>query len=294
MSDCVKILQLSVSDFNPKLLKFTLFNGLSRPQGYRYELRHVYDYELEYIIESRGGSVVIDDSRFEMRTGDVFFKKPGQTLEAVAPYKSYLIVFDLRGDTEKDPEKYYINTEKVFQPLYKNSIIDAVPQVYHPSDPQKYHNLFKKVFNYYIMHTEASQLAIKASLLYLIYELHSDACNSFTDIAVSPSPYFFKIKRVIDYINTNYRDKLNLEIMAEISGLSPCYFHKLFKKAVKMKPNDYVREVRLKNAKDLLAKTDIPIYEVALKCGFENIPYFSYIFGKRFGMSPNEFRQKHR
>jgi len=58
-------------------------------------------------------------------------------------------------------------------------------------------------------------------------------------------------------------------------------------------PNEYITRLRLDKSKELLVKTGLPVYEVALQCGFENIPYFSYVFKKYLNVSPGEFRKRH-
>jgi AraC-like DNA-binding protein len=68
----------------------------------------------------------------------------------------------------------------------------------------------------------------------------------------------------------------------------------LFTKTMNITINEYITILRLEKAKGCLVTTDSSISEIALECGFENIPYFSYVFKRRVNVSPSQFRKKYR
>lgn len=100
------------------------------------------------------------------------------------------------------------------------------------------------------------------------------------------------IKIVTDYIEEHYAEPLSLETVAELVQLNPVYLSHLFKKIKKVKFSDYLNDVRLKNAMQLLKNTSLRINEVAFNVGYNDARYFATIFRKKTGMSPNEYRNK--
>jgi transcriptional regulator GlxA family with amidase domain len=58
-------------------------------------------------------------------------------------------------------------------------------------------------------------------------------------------------------------------------------------------PNYFISNLRLNTAKKILIETDLPVYDIAAQCGFENVPYFCFTFKKETGTSPLEFRKKY-
>ena len=100
------------------------------------------------------------------------------------------------------------------------------------------------------------------------------------------------INIVLKYIEENYFDSVSLEKAAEVVGLNPVYLSYLFKKIKKINFSEYLNEVRLKKAEELLADSMLRIGEISEQIGYKDARYFSSLFKKRTGMSPNEYRNK--
>ena len=100
------------------------------------------------------------------------------------------------------------------------------------------------------------------------------------------------INIVLKYIEENYFDSVSLEKAAEVVGLNPVYLSYLFKKIKKINFSEYLNEVRLKKAEELLADSTLRIGEISEQIGYKDARYFSSLFKKRTGMSPNEYRNK--
>ena len=92
------------------------------------------------------------------------------------------------------------------------------------------------------------------------------------------------------YINDNFNKDLKVENIAGTVNMSESYFSRLFKKATTFSPYDYLLNVRLEKAKELLLKTDLPISEIAYKTGFNSDANFIYFFKKETGISTLKFR----
>ena len=90
----------------------------------------------------------------------------------------------------------------------------------------------------------------------------------------------------------HYRENIGRnEISAEFY-LAPEYLAKMYKRQTGISLKDYINEYRIKQAKLLLEKEEMQISDVAETVGFDNFTYFSTLFKKYTGMSPNSYRKK--
>jgi two-component system, response regulator YesN len=100
------------------------------------------------------------------------------------------------------------------------------------------------------------------------------------------------IDKALEYIHQNYTEEMTLQRIADHIHISRNYFSIIFKKYIDKNFIDYVIELRVNKAKELLAGTALKIYEVAEKSGFNDVKYFSKVFKKLTGFSPVDFRAK--
>ena len=99
------------------------------------------------------------------------------------------------------------------------------------------------------------------------------------------------VKEAKDYILNNYTNpELSLEVICRHLHLSPAYFSSLFKKETGHTYINYLTDIRLNKAVELLNTTDEKTYMIAEKVGYMEQNYFSYVFKKKFGVSPTKYR----
>lgn len=99
------------------------------------------------------------------------------------------------------------------------------------------------------------------------------------------------VEQAKDFINRHYADsELSVDIVCSHLHLSPTYFSTLFKREVGMPFTAYVTEIRMDEAARLLRDTDEKTYLIAERTGYTDPNYFSYVFKRRFGLSPSKYR----
>ncbi|MCM3180609.1 AraC family transcriptional regulator [Cytobacillus horneckiae] len=95
----------------------------------------------------------------------------------------------------------------------------------------------------------------------------------------------------IDYIHKHYKEKIKLEDLAKIEHYHPVYYSSWFKRKLGKTPKEYIAELRLREAKQLLSNTSSSITSISEELGFENLSSFSRWFVNVAGQSPQKFRK---
>ncbi|MDC7232538.1 MAG: AraC family transcriptional regulator [Spirochaetales bacterium] len=104
-----------------------------------------------------------------------------------------------------------------------------------------------------------------------------------------PSPV---LKKVIDYTEKNYMNKISLDMISSYVGLSRSYFSRFFKKATGTGYFTYLTLMRLERAKEKIYSGE-SVSDSCYACGFDNISYFIQLFKKHNdGISPGKIREK--
>ncbi|NMA66021.1 MAG: helix-turn-helix domain-containing protein [Clostridiaceae bacterium] len=119
-----------------------------------------------------------------------------------------------------------------------------------------------------------------------INNLQKEVINELTENS-SQKSIIVKAKR---FIQSHFIEDISLNTVADHLSLSPGYLSILFKKETGQNFIDYLIELRMEKAKELLRTTELKIYEISKKVGYENIYYFSRIFSKVVGVSPKQYQ----
>ncbi len=96
----------------------------------------------------------------------------------------------------------------------------------------------------------------------------------------------------MQYIETNYKENISLKSLAEQFQVSSNYISRLFKQEVDRGLFDYINQIRIEKAKELLKDYRYKIYEVAERVGFNSQVHFAIVFHKYVGMAPKEYRKE--
>lgn len=99
----------------------------------------------------------------------------------------------------------------------------------------------------------------------------------------------------VKYIEKNYKDQnLTNEILAKECNISEVYLRKLFNKHLQTTPKQYIAEIRLQKARQLLTEGVLKISAISEECGFTNPYHFCRIFKQKTGLTPSEFMKQNK
>ena len=227
-------------------------------------------FEIELPIED-GGISYIDSNSKQINPNIIICAKPGQVRHTKFPFKCYYVHMIIHSGVLYD---MLINTPDFFE-TEKSNI---------------YKDIFVKLIKHYSTLADSEEIILQSLLLELIYTIKKDSTlknknGNFTND-------YSKVEKSLSYIKEHLTEDLSLDKVAKSVSFSPIHFHNTFKTAVGKTLRDYIEEQRIKKATNLLLTTNYSLTQIAYECGFSSQSYFSYVFKKRYGVSPNKFRGK--
>ncbi|MCI9336040.1 MAG: helix-turn-helix domain-containing protein [Lachnospiraceae bacterium] len=170
-----------------------------------------------------------------------------------------------------------------FHPLIYNSVY-LIQRIYELLIRLGY-GPSKKNWDYFTDNAFWSSHENQSEVLLLLKEEISLACLArVSDNSLSVT------QQAKAFLLEHYREPVSIEMLAEYFHLNPRYFSTLFKKKEGISPLDYLTQIRMEAAKNLLKDTDIPVSEVSALVGYEDPRYFYKVFKKYTGQTPTNFR----
>lgn len=110
------------------------------------------------------------------------------------------------------------------------------------------------------------------------------------DASRFPPPWFL---RVTERLHEEFRNNIRVTDLAAEAGVHPVHLARVFRTHARKSAGDYLRELRVRAACDLLRDHDFPLAAVAAECGFADQSHFTRMFKRTVNATPGEFRRMH-
>ena len=150
-----------------------------------------------------------------------------------------------------------------------------------------------KPFNMDILRRTVHNLISSRRLLRLKYERNDELEEQVDEIRLK-TPDEKLLDRIMDCINKNLSNSdLSVDMIADQAGISRVHLHRKMKELTGQTPHDFIRNIRLKKAAQLLTAQGMNVTEVMYACGFSNSASFSTVFKKYYGVSPRDYMREH-
>jgi AraC family transcriptional regulator len=101
------------------------------------------------------------------------------------------------------------------------------------------------------------------------------------------------LQKVRDMLHAYYHERLSLEQLARIAAVHPVHLAQTFRVAYSCTIGEYVRNLRVMRAAEALARTNQPLAEIAIACGFYDQSHFNRVFKKHVKITPAQYRKQH-
>jgi len=238
--------------------------GESRPQATIHRPAGINDYQLLYT-KSGVGRVRIREEEFEVREGDVFILPPFTPHEYSPTGEGWVtlwITYSGRAARLSFPFDSDVRRCDEFEGFYKKI------------KRGKSHANWRKDTS-----SQLYELLLCLSEKEGISEYDTDSRRP--DISVA-----------VQYIAEHYHETVELSRLAELAELSEGHFCRVFKQYTHMRPVEYITNLRIERAKDLLLKRPpLTVAEIARQTGFSSPAYFSKNFKEKTGKTPERYRK---
>jgi AraC-like DNA-binding protein len=103
-----------------------------------------------------------------------------------------------------------------------------------------------------------------------------------------------RIQKLKDYIDAHYQEEIRIEFLSDMIGMTPNALSRFFKQRTNRSVSNYINEVRIGHAANLLVDSTMTIAEIAYRCGFNTISNFNRIFKNVKEITPKEFRDSYK
>ena len=234
-------------------------------------------YEVE-LCTTDNAQGIFDDQVYNCINGSVLFSRPGQRRQTVGNFEGHSVHFACHD--EEFCRKY---------------LTDLPTQIFNV-DVYKFTQYLKDI-NFLRQslkteYSEANKLLLDTKLTGLLLELYT---QSQAQIASSDNnKYAVNIAAACQFISEHFQEPVTIEDISGAAGLSDGFTYVMFKKLTGETPHDFLLNKRIHYACEQLIYTSKNITEISLASGFANMNYLNYIFSKRMGMTPGQYRKKYR
>lgn len=248
----------------------------------------------------------INKSRYELVKGDIFVMPPFVPHQLLPGSNPDFEIIEL----EFRPEFIFLNagfSENInnFSSLFDFSYIEPFlvaecnvrPHLNLSGDRQmQIEALLEEIYTEYTTRPEGYLLALRADLLKLLVQLgrcfrQDSEDNNTTQIY---NHHREAMEKAIRYVNEHYADPLSIESVARIAMLSLSYFSYLFKAITGKTVVEYINDLRIRKALQLLQETNDLVVDICFNTGFKNVSHFNRTFKNQVGISPTQYRKAYR
>ena len=270
-------LEKSIYPYNPEAMSLPFFlsgiggseyqGRIDRPDGYKWD-------QILYCA-SGSGTLEFGTKEVKISEGDYFFLPKNK------------------------PHIYYPDGElwDVRWTAFEGSICDEIllrfgmtePVVIMPADGTTMERIFDKM----VISQENDILYCDYICSGLVYDYLIEFHRLMVaDAGSARSRQLSMLLPALRYMHDNFRCDVSMTQLSEIIGVTPQHFCRVFRKTMNVRPNEFLTQLRLDEAKRLLSEREASVADAAEKSGFRNAGYFSTVFRKHEGMSPAEYKKR--
>lgn len=263
---------IGISSINNGFINIhTLFEEAKQNAGYRYILgkgRHIYPEDVENIKFSKQATIIGKENKLLDALKELNKEKVRVELSILLQE-----IGNLYAERIEDTFQYYF--ELIFLIMqFLSHINQGVTNIFnHNTD-------FYKIISTFETQKEINEWIDNLVMNIVEYLIENNTENTCKIVRMSQN-----------YIIKNYMKKITLFEVSEYVGLSEGYFSKLFTKEMNITFTQYLTNVRIEKAKELLSNPNKKIYEVCEEVGYESVEHFSRIFKKYTDLSPKKYQK---
>lgn len=232
--------------------------------------------EMHYILQG-GAAFHIDQELYDVQAGDLIIANRNELhagYSTTVPYEAEVLIFDPSDLSRELGEKNWR-----YQSLIRGDVTVC--------------GMIRRIFEEYcraevgyraLSRAQVTELLVYLSRHYVVESMPTkDMAQRRRDLE--------RLQPALDYVEQNYADRISVAQLAQLLCLSPDRLGHLFRDGVGQPPLQYINEIRLRKAMNLLKTEEYTVTEVAQAVGFFDYNHFGRLFRRRYGCTPNQVRQ---
>lgn len=256
-----------------KLNSKLLYISMSEYQGDWSSIPHTHNFsELFYVVKGKG-TFYIDEQTYPINSNDLVIVSPNtaHTEQSINSSPLEYIVLGIEGIAFMDSEAAY--SKIIYNYGQKTEILNLLNLILDEVQAEQpgYHLVCQHLLDVLLIQIMRSQKLVPVLI------------NS-----VKMTKECGQIKR---YLDSNYSEAITLDALAKKAHVNKYYLVHAFTRYTGLSPISYLSRKRLQVGQELLVSTDYSISQIAQCLGFSSQSYFSQVFRKETGMTPNEYRK---
>lgn len=223
--------------------------------------------------------------------GTADFKIEGELMAAAEgsaiiyrPHRPQYYIYHL----ENNPEVYWLHFSGVQAETYLKNLDFNDGSLFNVGIKNEYIPIFEKIIRELQVRRKNF---FELSSLYAL-ELLSLMSRNMSEGSSNINRINEQLQNIIELMNKNSAQRQSVMEYAKMCTMSTCWFINSFKTYTGMTPQQYITDIRIRKAKELLSSSSFNISEISNIVGYDNPFYFSRIFKKNTGQSPREYKSK--
>lgn len=173
--------------------------------------------------------------------------------------------------------------------IYEKYIERGGTPYLHPENSDKYRHILSRIYDIADSSNYIKDMKIYEQLVSLLTLLMDESWNS--ERGTHSAAGKRNLQDIKEYLDQHYQDKITLKHLSDTFFINKFYLTRVFKEQFGISITNYLLQIRITHAKQMLRFTDFPIEKISHECGITDANYFSRVFKKIEGISPGEFRK---
>lgn len=318
---CVTICKYYAKDEDYMMNTFFLLNTAALPHitylgqhttanNWKHFRRNTNEYIL-FILSSGDMYLREEENEYHLRQGDIILleaKKEHEGYKAAGCTYFYAHFSSFAASAVHNPTsewtKEYIqrllhlnyNESPLSERLYTDFSL-VLPKQFHIEDISVFHRIVQNMQEA-LQYTQNRQPYYKTAVSCRLMDIFRSISQSWMDGAFNhaqmniSSSMYDKTNQLLNYLHTNYAQKITSEDIARILSMNFDYLNRIFKKRTGSTIFAYLNTIRLEQAKQLLSTTHLPLSQISAQTGFSDEYYFNRSFKKYTQITPAKYRTK--
>ncbi len=191
------------------------------------------------------------------------------------------------------------NVDSIYYKTYLSTVLKSteIPYLILKHDILWQSDILNKILEGYNLCLDAKdgyEFEIRYILSKIIFSLYQNMINKNIELSEKEIRNTNRLKLMINYINEHLSENLDLYSIASIANISESEALRCFKTTINETPMQYVINLRLQRAAELLISNSNKVIDIAFDCGFSEPSYFSKKFREKYDVTPKQYRERER